>query len=331
MLYAKDEKGEDLSPLRRARAICPQCGGEVIAKCGSHKVWHWSHTVLDCDHWTEPESPWHKGWKEIVPRRNQEVTLGAHRADIQLDSGLVIELQNSSISGEEIEERERHYGTMVWLFNGIKFSRNCIIAECSKLHGMVKPRYRSSGTDFTIFETTCGYFRLAEFPKEQDRLIEMARSKVVNLDEVFSHRFPGVKRGEGQGELGFTSGLSAAGGMPGRELTTPFTTDNCFDHKSFAPFLGNLEAIHCPYISGEILARPVLFRWQWLKKALACCQKPVFWDVGSPDILIFFPNGIKQVVDQASMLHAQRKLKRKSDLCAWVVSRNEILEQLISS
>lgn len=47
--------------------------------------------------------------------------MGPHRADIRRDDGLVIELQASSISAEEIAEREAFYGEMVWLLDGREF------------------------------------------------------------------------------------------------------------------------------------------------------------------------------------------------------------------
>ncbi|PZO47927.1 MAG: hypothetical protein DCF15_18445, partial [Phormidesmis priestleyi] len=47
-----------------------------------------------------------------------------HRADVRLDSGLVLELQHSSISAETIAEREQFYGFMVWLFDAQGFKKN---------------------------------------------------------------------------------------------------------------------------------------------------------------------------------------------------------------
>ena len=45
--------------------------------------------------------------------------MGPHRADIQLPPGLVIELQHSAISSEDIKSREEFYGRreMVWIFD----------------------------------------------------------------------------------------------------------------------------------------------------------------------------------------------------------------------
>jgi hypothetical protein len=76
---------------------------------------------MDCDEWYEPETDWHRFWKSLVPKewceqvikKNGEI----HRADILTPDGLVIELQHSSISPDEIEDREEFYENMVWLFD----------------------------------------------------------------------------------------------------------------------------------------------------------------------------------------------------------------------
>lgn len=309
MLYAKDSKGNEKLPRKRERAICPQCGGELIAKCGSQKVWHWAHTVLDCDRWTEPESSWHKSWKEIVPRINREVTIGAHRADIRLDSGLIIELQNSSISSDEIQERERFYGDMIWIFNATKFATNCTIAECSKTL-IDKPKYRSSGTDFSIFSEPEGYFKLINFKAEQDKKILEARERHEN--KLFKNNK------EKQNTI-----FSSSNGN-----SSFFASNLMFAHKSYVPFVGDLRSVKSSVLVNEILTRPIYFRWRWFSSSLASVRKPTLWDVGSNDVLIFFPNGIADVFARARMLHDRRKLKRPSDLCAWVVSKWEILERL---
>lgn len=117
MLYA--EEGGARRPARPGRVgVCPLCGGEVIAKCGQLRVWHWAHRSLaDCDTWSEPVGPWHLSWQRIVQPRFLEVTVGPHRADIRTHDGLVIELQHSPIKPQEIAERERFYGDMLWVFD----------------------------------------------------------------------------------------------------------------------------------------------------------------------------------------------------------------------
>lgn len=99
-----------------ARGVCEVCGGEVLAKCGALVTDHWAHRSADCDPWSEPETAWHRNWKGLFPEEWQEVVIGKHRADIKTPK-VVIELQHSSISTEEIREREQFYGDMVWVFD----------------------------------------------------------------------------------------------------------------------------------------------------------------------------------------------------------------------
>jgi len=110
------------------RAVCPGCGKEVLSKCGDVVVWHWSHRAnRDCDPWYEPETVWHRGWKDrLASLERQEITIQDasgtfHRADVQDENGIVVELQHSPISGQVIADREEFYTAnatgMVWLFD----------------------------------------------------------------------------------------------------------------------------------------------------------------------------------------------------------------------
>ena len=62
--------------------------------------------------------------REVVMGENNE-----HRADVRLDNSLVIELQHSPISAEMIAERERFYGSMIWLFDAQGFIKNIEIRK----------------------------------------------------------------------------------------------------------------------------------------------------------------------------------------------------------
>jgi competence protein CoiA len=104
----------------RDHAECPQCRAEVIAKCGPINAWHWAHRAADCDSWAEPDTQWHVDWQEMFPADCCEVPIGDHRADVRSPFGLVIEFQHSALSVDEIGERERHYGEMLWVFDAIE-------------------------------------------------------------------------------------------------------------------------------------------------------------------------------------------------------------------
>lgn len=129
MQYAITTTGERISPTPEIHALCPGCKDTLIAKCGSINIWHFAHKNKDCDPWYEPESEWHRKWKEFWPVENREVVIGNHRADIRTKIGTVIELQNSSISAEEIQEREQFYGKMIWIVNAESFKDNIILYE----------------------------------------------------------------------------------------------------------------------------------------------------------------------------------------------------------
>lgn len=116
MQFALNETGDRISanPKNR-RGICIGCGKEVIAKCGDIKIWHWAHQFdLQCDKWKEPESLWHRKWKEVVPEKDREVVFGEHRADA-VYKNWVIEFQKSQISISDAIAREDHYKNMFWV------------------------------------------------------------------------------------------------------------------------------------------------------------------------------------------------------------------------
>jgi competence CoiA-like predicted nuclease len=127
MIYAKSDDGKKIKAVPGSRASCPVCNGDVLAKCGVIKVWHWAHINLDCDPWHEDETAWHIAWKERFPSRAIEVTIENHRADLILNR-TVWELQHSPISVLEIYQRQKFYmshGYQVqWIIDASKFEDN---------------------------------------------------------------------------------------------------------------------------------------------------------------------------------------------------------------
>jgi len=105
-------------------AICAGCSKAMVAKCGDLRVWHWAHRgARTCDHWWEPETDWHRGWKNNYPKDWQEVIHTAengerHIADVRTEHGLVLEFQHSFLSKDERSAREAFYKKMVWVVNG---------------------------------------------------------------------------------------------------------------------------------------------------------------------------------------------------------------------
>ena len=126
MRYALNENGQKITPQYSGqRAYCKDCKKEVTGKIYRNKIDHWAHLNNNCDRWHEPMTEWHIKWQEIFPKQNQEVTLidentgEFHRADIILDNGVVIEIQNSKIPINEVEEREKFYNKngLIWILN----------------------------------------------------------------------------------------------------------------------------------------------------------------------------------------------------------------------
>lgn len=123
--------GVKQEPTRGSKGVCPSCGTEVIAKCGEQKVHHWAHKgIRTCDPWWEPETGWHRTWKNNYPGEWQETTLmdeqtrERHIADVRTEHGLTIEFQHSHINPDERVSRERYYEKMVWVVDGTRLQRD---------------------------------------------------------------------------------------------------------------------------------------------------------------------------------------------------------------
>lgn len=126
-----DGEAEPRPPrVKGERAVCRDCNCDLFAVLPIENAWHWRHRGGDCDSWSEPETPWHAGWKAKFDVLQREVTLRDevsrefHRADVlcRQPSGraVVLELQHSSIAEEERLAREAFYGrdhTMYWLLH----------------------------------------------------------------------------------------------------------------------------------------------------------------------------------------------------------------------
>lgn len=140
MIYGFADQGSKIKATPKVQAVCPSCDGELIAKCGSVNIWHFAHKVQECDSWYEPESEWHLRWKDYAKPEHCEVIVGKHRADVLGSRGVVVELQNSSISAEKILERERHYGKMVWIVNANDFAKRLNYFHQINLNDRVESR-----------------------------------------------------------------------------------------------------------------------------------------------------------------------------------------------
>ena len=113
------------------KGLCPCCSQPVNAKCGSQKIWHWAHrSKTNCDNWWEPETEWHRNWKNNYPAGWQEISLTdcrtreKHITDVRTEHNLVIEFQHSHIEPQERTAREKFYKSMVWVVDGTRLKRD---------------------------------------------------------------------------------------------------------------------------------------------------------------------------------------------------------------
>ena len=120
-----------VEPQQLQKGICPNCSQPVIAKCGKQKIWHWAHISIEsCDSWWEPETEWHRSWKNNYPIEWQEISLfdeqtgEKHISDVRTTHNLTIEFQHSAIKPEERFSRENFYKNMIWIVDGARLQRD---------------------------------------------------------------------------------------------------------------------------------------------------------------------------------------------------------------
>lgn len=123
--------GIRLEPTPNLLGSCVGCGSPMIAKCGNKKLHHWAHKGrLECDRWWEPETEWHRDWKNHFPKEWQEVRHVSedgeiHIADVKTPNGEVLEFQYSALHADELAARETFYGPqMAWIASGTRLKRD---------------------------------------------------------------------------------------------------------------------------------------------------------------------------------------------------------------
>ena len=139
------------------KAVCPGCLQPVIAKCGTQKIHHWAHASnKNCDNWWEPETAWHRAWKNNYPDswqekvHHDEQTGKKHIADIRTTDNLVIEFQHSPLEPAEQDAREQFYKNMIWVVDGGRLKTNF-------------PRFLKGRKDFAPIKE--GQYRVDIYPE----------------------------------------------------------------------------------------------------------------------------------------------------------------------
>lgn len=167
----------------KMKGKCPYCDSTVVAKCGKINIWHWAHIPkAECDKWWENETEWHRNWKNCFDIDNQEIIHFSddgekHIADIKTNDGLVIELQNSNISFEEIQSRNNFYKNIIWIVNGEKFRERFFL-----LHQLPNPDSKEMEDIRIMFDGHKdhypAYYRISENAKDAKMVI------IHSLDDI---------------------------------------------------------------------------------------------------------------------------------------------------
>jgi hypothetical protein len=177
---------DDLKRIRASKELsarCEICNEVLIPACGDIYSHHWRHVKsTDCDPWKENETEWHRNWKKQFPEDWLEIVikynLEIHRADIKTEAGLVLELQNSSISNKDIQKRELFYGKMIWLINAQNFEQNFSIRSIvnHNLRSLDEKTHLQLNQNYEIEEELDSYyqFRDKQIEKLRDFKLELA-------------------------------------------------------------------------------------------------------------------------------------------------------------
>lgn len=121
---------------------CPTCEIGLVAKCGSERVWHWSHVGRRiCDPWWENEGEWHRAWKANFPLDWQEFVFLApdgerHIADVRTEQGWVFEFQHSFLNPAERAARNAFYPKLIWVVDGVRRKTDIVQFEATLQRAM---------------------------------------------------------------------------------------------------------------------------------------------------------------------------------------------------
>jgi len=142
MIYAQDQltlkrhSAKSIAALSEAdkhlikdNLVCPHCGGKVILRNGLINKAHFAHIQKDCGYFDyKGMSEWHLEWQSLFADNQREVRMKCdktgevHIADTVNHNGVVIEFQNSTISLEEKESRDKFYKKLMWVVNAYEFA-----------------------------------------------------------------------------------------------------------------------------------------------------------------------------------------------------------------
>ena len=319
MLPAVDSFGKSVLPVKGAKGFCPGCGGKMVAKCGSIVRHHWAHAKgKDCDTWSDSVSPWHLAWQDCFPRECQEVWMGdnnEHRADVRGEHQ-ILEVQKSSISADEIAEREVFYGNMSWVLCGEDFEHRFKLHAMPGSKGLLFEfrwyRWKKSwvGSKKTIYiHFRKGIGRLLEFNDDGTGVIEFVG--IDHMRREFDSRFnPSPIQQSGKGFEPLWEGFVERCVEVKQEITKKNSgrdDDEDFFERYYS-FLGYCMEI-CPIIFRSVGCRTSDIIKDLLKfELLAPPLRRIRWyeKQSLPDIFFkFFPDSLEVFAKEHSVLNDQ--------------------------
>ena len=318
MSTAVDSFGNNVSPAKDVDGFCPECGGEMIAKCGPTNRHHWAHKVRDCDSWSDSVSPWHLAWQDCFPKECQEVWMGdnnEHRADLKGEYQ-ILEVQKSPISATEIAERESFYGNMSWMLCGEDFENRFKLNELPEnrelTFGFAWHHWRKCwvGAKKTIYiHFRKGIGKLLEFNDDGTGVIEFV--DIEHMRRAFDSRFdPSPVQQAGKGFEPLWEGFVERCVEVKQEITKK-NSGREYDEDFFERYYSFLEYCMeiCPIIfrsvgcrTGDVikdllefeLLAPPLRRIRWYEKQ------------SLPEIFLkFFPDSLEVFAKEHSVLNEQ--------------------------
>jgi len=121
MLYAKKDN-DRIKATPKDTANCPYCESKVIAKCGNINIWHWAHKVKSDSCLYKDMSQWHMQHQLMAENEGWKIEQHTGYRIADCIKGInVIELQKSSISDQEILNRNINYDAfrynVHWVFD----------------------------------------------------------------------------------------------------------------------------------------------------------------------------------------------------------------------
>jgi hypothetical protein len=110
--------------------------------------------------------------------------IGNHRADVVGPRNFVVELQHSAIPPSEIEEREEHYGRMIWLFDAAPFLERLRIISSAVTHD-----WHGYGP-FSVFEFSWSHARKSHYQCTADVWWDVSRKWPDRVASITFHTMP---------------------------------------------------------------------------------------------------------------------------------------------